>query len=324
METGLLESWNYKSYPFRFQFGDRTLYSVTVNLMTRGFGINESVTAHATPSAPTEPLPANCDGFLIRSLQVSSELPAISRESGYVRYIPSLYPRYFIDMAQPFSEYTGKFSSKTRSTINRKLKKFAEHSGGELIWKSYKSVDEVREFHKLARSLSSRTYQEALLDAGLPDSEEFLQGMTSKASAGSVRAYLLFHAGKPVAYLYCPVDQGVLLYEYLGYDPEYRDWSVGTILQWLALENLFSEGTFTHFDFTEGESEHKRLFSTHSIQCANVFFLRDTLRNNLLARAQYLTNRFSTLLGNILEHYGLKARIKRLIRFGYRGKQLAQ
>ncbi len=324
METGLPDLWNNKTYPLRFQFGDKTLFSVNLNLLTRGFGISESFAAHATTAAPTEPLPANCDGFLIRSLQVQTELPTISRESGYIRYIPALYLRYFIDMTQPFSEYTGKFSSKTRSTINRKLKKFTEHSGGKLIWKSYKSVDEVREFHRLARSLSSKTYQEALLDAGLPESEEFLQEMISKASAGSVRAYLLFHAGRPVAYLYCPVEQGVLLYEYLGYDPEYREWSVGTILQWLALEDLFREGVFSYFDFTEGESEHKRLFSTNKIRCANVFFLRSTLRNNFLVRAQHLTNRFSTLLGNILEHYGLKARIKRLIRFGYRGKPLAQ
>src|SRR5512139_3024605 len=104
--------------------------------------------------------------------------------------------------------------------------------------------------------------------------------MQALAEAGQVRAYLLFDNDRPVAYLYCPASKGVLLYQYLGYDPEYSSWSVGTILQWLALEQLFGERTYELFDFTEGQSDQKRQFSTHSVRCANVYFLRRTLVNS--------------------------------------------
>jgi hypothetical protein len=72
------------------------------------------------------------------------------------------------------------------------------------------------------------------------------------AAGGQVRAYLLFDGERP--YLYCPVQGDVVIYRYLGYDPDYARMSVGTVLQWLALEELFREARFRMFDFTEGES----------------------------------------------------------------------
>jgi CelD/BcsL family acetyltransferase involved in cellulose biosynthesis len=90
---------------------------------------------------------------------------------------------------------------------------------------------------------------------------------------------------------------------------------VGTVLQWLALEQLFGEKCFRAFDFTEGQSDHKRLFATHTRQCSNVFLVKDCLRNRLIVRGHQLMNRFSSGLGNKLDELGIKARIKRLLRF---------
>jgi CelD/BcsL family acetyltransferase involved in cellulose biosynthesis len=107
-----------------------------------------------------------------------------------------------------------------------------------------------------------------------------------------------------------------LIYAFLGYDPEYASFSVGTVLQWLALEYLFEERSFRFFDFTEGQSEHKKLFATDSVQCANVFFLRSSLRNVLLLNSQRTVNHLSKSIGDTLHQYGLKTMVRKLIRFG--------
>jgi CelD/BcsL family acetyltransferase involved in cellulose biosynthesis len=173
----------------------------------------------------------------------------------------------------------------------------------------------MAEFFRLARTVSRTTYQERLLDAGLPDSEEFCEEMEQLAQQDCVRAFLLFHQDRPVSYLYCPISNGVVLYAYLGYDPDYMNFSVGTILQWLALECLFEEKIFRFFDFTEGQSEHKKLFATGSVQCANVFFVRDSLRNMCLLHAQQGVDRFTKLAGDKLDQLGLKSKIKKIMRF---------
>jgi CelD/BcsL family acetyltransferase involved in cellulose biosynthesis len=308
--------WQYRQVPIKFQLSDKTLFACNLWLQVREIGLSEEAPPVTEPVLPIDLLEPESQGFLIHSLPVAVTQPKIRRFQNYLCYVPKQYQRYYIDLRLSFAEYKQKFSSKTRSTINRKIKKYAEHCGGNIPWKVYKTVQEMPEFFQLARLVSVKTYQEKLLDAGLPDSEEFCREMKSLAAEGRIRAFILFDHDQPVSYLYCPIYDGVLIYQYLGYDSKYMSLSVGTILQWLALEHLFEEGCFRLFDFTEGQSEHKRLFATHSIQCANIFFVRRNLRNTFLVQSHRLVDGFSVWLGDTLDQLGLKAKVKKLMRFG--------
>jgi len=155
-----------------------------------------------------------------------------------------------------------------------------------------------------------------VLDAGLPNDSEFQKKAMDAAAENKLRAFLLYDGNKPVSYLYCPVDQGALIYAYLGYDPEYRDLSVGTVLQWLALEELFGERRFSSFDFTEGQSPHKTFFATHQQLCANVLFVRRSVRMQALLYGHRLFDVCGERAGAFLERMGLKSKIRRLLRFG--------
>ena len=302
--------------PIKLQLGDRTLLASKLWLQVREVGLDDETPPVAEPITPADSLQANSQGFLIRSLRIADKQPTLRAQHDYLCYVSSQHQRYYIDMRQSFEEYKSKFSSKTRSTLNRKVKKYAEHCGGNISWKIYKSAGEMPEFFRYARTVSEFTYQEKLLDAGLPDSEEFLGEMEQLAQQGHARGFILFHEDKPVSYLYCPVSNGVLIYAFLGYDPGYMNYSVGTVLQWLALEHLFEERLFRFFDFTEGQSEHKKLFATHSVQCANVFFLRNNLRNKALLYSQRAVDDFSRLAGDTLNQLGLKSKVKKMMRFG--------
>ena len=300
----------------KFQLGDWTLFSVPFQLQVRAVRLVDKMPPVAMPVLPSDPLLEGCQGYLIRGQPVTAELPTISQVEGYLRYVPLQYQHCFIDLGTSFESYQKKFSSKTRSTINRKVRKYAEHCGGTIPWKTYKAPGEMREFFRLARSVSKKTYQEKLLDAGIPESEDFIVQSESLAAEQRVRAYILFDGERPVSYLYCPVEDGVLMYAYLGYDPDYMQMSVGTVLQWLALEQLYNDANFQYFDFTEGQSEHKRHFATHQSQCANIFLMKRTPRNFAFIYSHFAMNRFSKWLGETLERIGIKAKIKRLLRFG--------
>ena len=134
------------------------------------------------------------------------------------------------------------------------------------------------EFHRLAFEVSEKTYQSRLLSSGLPGVDRF----RARVDALRTRGYVLWHAGKPVAYLFCPARDGNLLYEHVGYDPEYQRWSPGSVLQALALESLFAEGRFRTFDFTEGDGDHKRFFANRSVPCADLYYFRKSPRNVLI------------------------------------------
>lgn len=307
--------WEYRQVPFKFQLSDWTLFSVKLPMQVRAVTLMDKTPPMESLVPPTDPLTANSQGFFIHALHVSTVQPHVSTSGGYICYTQLQYRHCFIDFGMSFEDYLKKFSSKTRSTINRKVKKYAEHCGGSIPWKVYKTPGEMREFFRFAREVSSKTYQEKILDAGIPDSEDFVRKMESLAGENRIRAYVLFDGPNPVSYIYCPVKNGVLNYAYLGYDPKYMRMSVGTVLQWLAVEQLFKESCFQFFDFTEGQSEHKRLFATDEIHCANVIFLKRSLRNKVLIYSHLFMERLSKKLGDSLAKLGVKARIKRFFRF---------
>ena len=268
------------------------------------------------PEFPSTPLPEGTQGYLFRSVPIATDLPRLSSRDGILRYVPLQYQHSYIDLRTTFELYQKRFSAKSRSTITRKVRRYADHCGGSILWRTYKTPGEMREFFRLARLVSKRTYQERLLAAGVPDSEEFVARAEALAANERVRAYMLFDGGWPVSFMYCPVEDGIVIYGYLGFDPDYFHWSVGTVLLWLVIEQLFAEGRFTHFDFTEGQSEQKRRFATHERRCANVFLVKRSARNTTLIVSHLMMDHCSHWLGSTLDRVGARRRIKRLLRFG--------
>jgi len=311
-----MSDWQLRDIALKFQVSDWTAFSVPLRLHVRSVDLSERVLPDPSPKPPIDHTLGTAAGYMIRALPVDADLPTLSVVDGFIRYVTLQYRHCIIDLSIGMEAYKKKFSAKTRSTITRKLRKFQEHCGGRLRWQCYCTPGEMHDFHCLAREVSLKTYQERLLDAGLPEAPAFIDGMVKLAERDEVRAYILFDGERPVSYLYCPAHNGALIYAYLGFDPDYLKLSVGTVLQWLALEALFAEGRFAFFDFTEGQSDHKRLFATHELQCANVIFLKRSLPRELLLRAHALSDRLASLAGRVAERWGLKARLRRILRFG--------
>jgi hypothetical protein len=310
-----MNTWQFRRVPLNFQLGDFSLFKISLPLQVRSERLVDDTLPVRAPAVPDGELSTGSVGFVIRAMPLAERAPLVSRVGNYLCYVPQQYEHCYIDLSIGFERYQGKFSSKTRSTIMRKLRKYAEYCGGTITWKTYSSEEEMNDFFGLAISLSKTTYQERLLDAGLPESAEFRQHAMELARNDRVRGYILFSGDRPVSYLFCPIEAGVLSYSYVGYDPAYMHLSVGTVLQWVAIEQIFGEARFRYFDFTEGQSDHKRLFATDRRLCGNVFLLKHSLFHSVLISCHQSMDKFSRWLGVTMERFGLKARIKRLLRF---------
>jgi CelD/BcsL family acetyltransferase involved in cellulose biosynthesis len=304
--------WHHQAYELKFQVSDILLARRNIPLLTHACTLDEIISGRS-PDPPSD-LPPNYHGFLIRSHPGRALEGTIQRSGAFAAYTMTSYQHCYIDLSGSFTDYQGKFSAKTRATINRKIKRFSTECKGAMTFRAYSQPADLQAFHRSARQVSALTYQERLLDAGLPAEQDFVDRMLEDAARGNVRAYLLFRGEQPVAYLYCPVVQKTLVYAFLGFDPSYGEWSVGTILLWLSLESIFSEKAFAYFDFTEGESSQKQMFSTHRVPCFNRLFMRDTRRTRLLLSAHRQFDRTSHRLGTIVGRWGLKPTLKRLLR----------
>jgi CelD/BcsL family acetyltransferase involved in cellulose biosynthesis len=305
-----------RAVPIKFQLGDWILFSVPLRLEEQAVPAIRGAAGNGVLEYPSGPLPPGIEGYLFHSVPIEAELPRITAMGEFLRYVPLQYRHSYIDLGTSFDTYQRRFSAKSRSTMARKLRRYADHCGGTIRWRTFKARGEMAEFLRLARAISERTYLERLLSAGIPDSMEFLAKVEALAESGRMRGYILFDGERPVSYMHCPVENDVVIYGYLGFDPDYYHWSVGTVLLRLAIEQLFNEQCFSHFDFAEGQSEHKRRFSTHDRHCANVFLVRRSARNITLIRSHALMESCSRWVGSTLDRIGAKRGIKRFMRGG--------
>lgn len=295
-----------RNVPLNFQIGEWRALSVPCSLTV--------IESDAVP--PFESLPAldGAQGYLLKGLAAPLDAAAFANRPGWFHRVLREYPRHFVDMTTSFDDYLAKFSGKTRSTLKRKVRKFQDLSGGTIDWREYRSKDELAAFLPLATELSAKTYQERLLDAGLPDTGAFRTKALDLAAQGDVRAYLLFLNAKPVSYLYLPLAGTCAVYAYLGYDPAFAEHSPGTVLHLLATERLFADPAVAMFDFTEGAGQHKQLFATHTKQCVDVVLMKSTPSMRALTAAHAAFTRGEAAVGRALDAMGVKRRLKMLLR----------
>ncbi len=257
--------------PLSFSIGARTLFRVRRTLARVPLGLDD-VLSGSTPALP--PLGAGADGYLVTSLPVEHAPALVAASGGMLAHERQRYTRYHADLSGGFDTWWGGLSSNTRSGLKRKAKKL-----GALDVRRFRSPEELEAFHAVARGIAAKTYQERLLGAGLPDSPEFVRDMIAGGAAGEVRAWLLYVGGEAVAYLYCPIHDGIVIYAYVGHDPAASELSPGSVLQVEAMRDLFGEGSLRRFDFTEGEGQHKRALATGGVECIDLLLLRPTLAN---------------------------------------------
>lgn len=275
--------------PLKFQVGARTLFALPRRLVRVPCDLAD-VRAGRAPALPA--LPSDAHGYLVTSLPVQ-HAASVASAAGLLAVRRQSYTRYHVDLSLAFDAWFAGLSGNARSGLKRKAKKLAAANGGTLDVERFAAPEALERFHAQARALSAKTYQERLMDAGLPDSAAFRQEMLARGAADCVRAWLLRVRGEPVAYLYCPAVGDTLIYDRLGHDPAWAEHSPGAVLQVEALRDLMDERRFAWFDFTEGEGRHKRQFASGGAECVDLLLLRPTLVNRAAVTA---LTRFDALM----------------------------
>ncbi len=297
--------------PLKFEIGARTLMAIQRSLARVPLSLDEAREGRL-PVLP--PLPREAHGYSVTSLPEDRQAAMVFASGGMLPFVRQRYTRYFADLSVGFDDWFAGLSANTRQQLRRKAKKIAQESGGELDVRHFRTPDELEAFHDVGRRISLRTYQERLLGSGLPDTPEFLQSMLSQAAAGQVRAWLLYVAGEPAAYLYCPVIGDTVIYAHVGHDPAFNDLSPGAVLQVEAMRDLCDERRYARFDFTEGEGQHKRQMASGGVACVDLLLLRPSLANRLTTMALGGFNRFVALGKRAVQGAGLEKLAKKVRR----------
>ncbi len=304
-------NWVGKNLQLRFCLSDVRLFTMSFPGLTQR---DAGEFRDDIPSIGRESFPSGIDVISFHDCPIAQPLPRLQLGDGFLRYTINQCFQYSIDMRGTFQEYLATLSSKTRSTLKRKAKKYLEANQGVLDCREYVTAEQMPEFHRLARAIAVETYQERLFDGAIPTGDEFRDRMFKLAAENKVRGFVLFLHGEPISYLYLPASNGILEYSYLGYKPTVSDLSPGTVLLYLALEKLFSEQCFHKFDFSYGQSQTKEVFCTEKSLRADIHYFRRSFKNLGGVFAHAATDSFSAFGGRVTDRLGLRQRIRRLLR----------
>jgi Acetyltransferase (GNAT) domain len=264
-EVGLPPPWKLATETLVFRFGPWTLAERNFRSLSNMTNpLTEGGPLKLPPiSQPTTYQQMRDDGTICRTLGL---------DRNAIRYVSHRGSRYFIDLLTgTFDDYFAKFSAKTRNTLKRKIRHFAERSGGTVNFRIYGSPDEMIEFRRQALTVSLVSYQRKI-GFGLPETDEFSTNLVEQAVNGRAYGFLLMEYDKPVAYVYCRIDEDIIVYSYCGYDPEFGQFSPGTVLLFLIIRWSFDQKKFKVFDLGNDGWGYKTMFATGAVKYLKVIW----------------------------------------------------
>lgn len=225
------------------------------------------------------------------------------------------YEHQYIAFPATFQEYIQGLGSRSKQSVQYSVRRLEKDMSGRVAVVRFDTPDHAGRFITDAAAISRKTYQANLLGLGIHADAESLARLQHTAEQGWLRSYILYCNDVPAAFILGFQYGGCYYYDDVGYDPEYAKWSVGTVLQIKAIEEIFgSPDRPSHFDFSTGVGQHKRRFGNMERLELNMLVFRRTLRNRIVASAFSSTEYLSALITRALDRLGVKDRLKKFIR----------
>lgn len=217
-------------------------------------------------------------------------------------------PHWLIRVTGSFNDYAKQLSAKTRKNRLREVKMLGKL--GEVKLTRVTEPSEIGGFLQAAYGISRKTRQFRQFGRSVAarDSRLLKIHLMRLQQQGWLRSYLLTCDDVPCSFILGQQSGGRFYPVAAGVDPGWKQYSVGTVLLWLALQDLFEQNSPQFYDLGTS-AKHKEYLATDSYLEADVWLFRRRPYVALasgICRACDLTSRVG---GAALERIGLKRRV---------------
>jgi len=204
--------------------------------------------------------------------------------------LPPAQSHHLMKIPSAIDEVYARMSSKHRKNLRREIKRLFNETGGVRI-ACYRSESELDQLFCDAELIAAKTYQRGLM-AGFADNPQVRERLGLAARKGWLRANLLYMEKRPVAFWIGMLYGETFVSEYLGYDPEFRQWSPGMVLIMRIIQGFCAGAdgdTVTELDFGLGHAEYKASLCTASWMEAPVYIFSPTVKGMRLKGMRTVT-----------------------------------
>lgn len=236
--------------------------------------------------------------------------------------LPNLFSRDTLPAAQghdmlmvpdSIEEVYRRMSSVRRKHLRASVRKLRTHPAGEPRIVCYQHESELDLLFRDAEEIAKKTYQRGL-GAGFADSPAVRMRLGLAARKGWLRANLLYLGGRSTAFWIGMLYGGTFVSEYMGYDPEFRQFSPGMFLIMRVIEGFCNHAngdTVKELDFGLGHAEYKTMLCSKTWLEARVYIFSPTLKGLALKSIRTTTGVIDGSARKLLVSAKLFPRLKR-------------
>ena len=155
-------------------------------------------------------------------------------------------------------------SGTRREGTRRGIRKFRAQADGKDHVACYGNESELDLLFADAEEIAKKTYQRGL-GAGFAATPDVRKRLGLAAQKGWLRGYVLYIGDRPCAFWIGMLYEKTFVSEYLGYDPEFRQYSPGMFLIMNVIEGFCAQKNgdiVKELDFGLGHAEYKAALCT--------------------------------------------------------------
>lgn len=226
-------------------------------------------------------------------------------------HFPKVEPHWSMSIPESMDDFYAARSKKHRKHLKQYVRKLENKYPGQVKMVTYNREDEVEEVIRAASHISIKTYQHALTRSSRINDVRRKNLLTAAAINGWFRAYILFVGNQPCSFRLALHYGRSYFADGIGFDPEWRQFRVGTVLFLKVLENLCRDHTVENYDFGFGDAEYKRSYGTNQWKEASLYIFAPRFYPVLVNMLQSSMLGLSLGIEYVLNKTGITSWIKR-------------
>jgi len=227
-------------------------------------------------------------------------------------HVPEMSQNHILRITGDFDQVYGQLSANLKEQLRRKKKKIHTDFPGSAEFVCYMQASDLEIAISHIEEIARRSYQRGL-GVGFSDTESMRRRLQFCAAKGWLRAFVAYLGGQPAAFAIGTVCNKTYTSDFLGFDPQYRDYSVGTVLQSILMERCCEEGVQV-MDFSAGHADYKRRFGNATMTVARVYVFAPHCKGVYLNSVKTLAAGANKAGKYVLANTGFLPKIKRALR----------
>ena len=253
------------------------------------------------------------DVIFCSRLRTDSKLYRIVRESSGLLYRDNFsvaQPNWRTKIPDSLETFYQSLSSHRRRYISYYSKRLEKKYPGQIRFECYRKEEDLDYIISLASNISAQTYKNAL-DAGFSDNNITRSVLQQSAKNRWLCAYVLYVGDEPCAFEYGVKYGKTFFAEYMGFDPKWKAFSLGTIMWLKVIEDLSKDPDVNLLDYGFGDAVYKQRFGTESYPEVYTMVFAGRVKPVIINFTWSCFVGISHLLSNIAARAGFTNRVKK-------------